>query len=134
MIIIDSNDYVLLSNFQEFRVTCEHILSGDQIVKDVRVNGERIVNVMFTDLMENSEYFVYVLTTNSSVQPSSLQFSTHGKNQQFYRLSFTFGVRYERKTYRFNCIISVCSETSPVVRRLEHCIVDGSRPSRAKCR
>ena len=95
MIIINSNDYMFLSNFQEFRVTCEHILSGDQIVRAVDAKGDRIVNVMFTDLMENSEYFVYVLTRNSSVQSASLHFSTHGKNHQLYCLSFISVVCYE---------------------------------------
>jgi len=66
-------------NIQEFRLTCEHIASSDQIVQALHVNGDRHVSALFTDLKEDSGYSVYVLTSNSHIQRAPCQFSTKGK-------------------------------------------------------
>ena len=76
-------------NIQEFRLTCEHIATGDQIMQALRVNGDRHVSANFTDLKEDSAYFVYVLTSNSHVQSASCHFSTKGKIQQLCCLLIT---------------------------------------------
>jgi len=56
-------------------------LSGDQFVHIVHANDGK-ASTAFTDLMEGSQYFVYVLSlsnTKSDLQSATLCFSTKGE-------------------------------------------------------
>jgi len=61
-------------------------LSGDQFVGTVKTTDGK-GSIAFTDLMEGSQYFVYVLSlsnTKSHVQSATLCFSTKGEWFSYY--------------------------------------------------
>jgi hypothetical protein len=69
---------LVLVTFQEIRVRCENVLSGQMFTKIVNSGGNIVLPVYVVNLKENSYYHAYVLPISNTGNTSTLYFSTKG--------------------------------------------------------